>query len=401
MKKTLFIFAVIFHLCAFSLCAFDFGLVLSQDTDISVYPSDSDRTDFDISGILMPRFTTPLGNMGRLYISAAIGFKNGPFAIIPELTRTDVSLNFGNVNLNVGRMFYSDPLGITADGLFDGARVSFNTRNGDIRIGGWYTGLLYRDRASITMTPNELKSSNVEINYDDFANTYFAPKRFLAALEYDHPSIAGFIELKTSILTQYDLSDDNLNSHYLTFALTVPGKKVVLDLGGCFELIDYKDKITPAFAADVGFTYILPTKLERHIKLSARYSSGVSEDETFGAFLPITTITQGEIPEAKFSGLSMLSLDFTGRLAKLLSANLSFTYFVRNDKGTYRYYPVTEENLDGFFLGAEVFGRFIWTLSSEIRLNVGTGVFLPMLGDVAPEADILWRTKLNLAISLY
>jgi hypothetical protein len=401
MKKTLLILAAVFHLCAFSLHAFDFGLVLSQDTDISVYPSDSDRTGIDISGVLMPRFTTPIGKIGRLYVSAAIGFKTDPFTVIPELTRTDISFNFGNINLNVGRMFYSDPLGITANGLFDGARVSLFTRNGNISAAGLYTGLLYRDRAAITMTANELKSSNAEINYDDFANTYFAPKRFLAALEYEHPSIAGFVGLKTSILSQFDAGGENLNSHYLTAALTVPGKTVVLELGGCFELIDYNDKLTPAFAADIGFTFILPTDMERHIKLSARYSSGVSEDETIGAFLPITTVSQGEIAEAKFSGLTMLSLDFTGRLGKLISANMAFTYFIRNDKGTYRYYPVTEENFDGFFLGAEVFGRLIWTITSGIRLNLGTGVFIPALGDVAPEADILWRTKLNLVISLY
>ena len=401
MKKTLILLAAVFHLCAFSLHAFDFGLVFSNDTDISVYPSDSDRTGFDISGVLMPRFTTPIGKIGRLHVSAAIGFKTDPFTIIQELTRTDINLNFGNVNLNIGRMFYSDPLGITANGLFDGARVSIITRNGNISAGGWYTGLLYRERAAITMTTNELKASNAEINYDDFADTYFAPKRFLAALEYDHPSIAGFVGLKTSILSQFDAGDENLNSHYLTAALTVPGKTVVLDLGGCFELIDYKDKLTPAFAADIGLTFILPTEQESHIKLSARYSSGVSEDETIGAFLPITTVSQGEIAEAKFSGLSLLSLDFTGRLGKLISANAAFTYFIRNDKGTYRYYPVTEENLDGFFLGAEIFARLIWTITSEIRLNLGTGVFVPALGDAAPEADILWRTKLNLVVSLY
>jgi len=401
MKKTLPLLAVVFHLCAFSLHAFDFGLVFSQDAGFDIPAFDFENIGFDISGSLMPRFTMPLGKTGRLYISAAINYKTDPFVIIPELTRTDVNFNFGNVNLNIGRMFYSDPLGITASGLFDGARVSIITRNGNVRATGLYTGFLYRERAAITMTTDELKSGNMEIDYDDFANTYFAPKRILAALEYDHPSIAGFVGLKTSILTQFDAGDENLNSHYLTVALSVPGKSVVLDLGGCLELIEYNDKVTPAFAADIGLTFILPTKLEKHIKLSGRYSSGVSEDETIGAFLPITTVSQGEIAQAKFSGLSLLSLDFTGRLAKLVSGNLTFTYFIRNDKGTYRYYPVTEENFDGFFLGMEIFGRLIWTITSGIRLNLGTGVFIPALGDVAPEADILWRTKLNLVISLY
>ena len=401
MKKTLPLLAVVFHLCAFSLHAFDFGLVFSQDAGFDIPAFDFENIGFDISGSLMPRFTMPLGKTGRLYISAAINYKTDPFVIIPELTRTDVNFNFGNVNLNIGRMFYSDPLGITASGLFDGARVSIITRNGNILATGLYTGFLYRERAAITMTTNELKSSYDKVDYNDFVNTYFAPSRVLAALEYDNPSIAGFLCLKTSIITQFDTGDDNLNSQYLTAVLSVSGKSVIFDLGGCFELIEYKDEVTPAFAADIGLTFILPTKLEKHINLSARYSSGVSEDKTIGAFLPITTVSQGEIAQAKFSGLSLLSLDFTGRLAKSLSAKAAFTYFIRNDLGTYRYYPVTGGDSEGFFLGAEIFGRLIWTITSGIRLNFGTGVFIPALGDAAPDADILWRTKLNLVLSIY
>jgi len=401
MKKTSIILTAFFLINAFSLNAVDFGLVFSQDADIKVPSSDFENTDLNISGVLMPRFTAPLGKNGLLHISAAINYKTDTFAIIPELTRTDVNFNLGNINLNIGRMFYSDPLGITANGLFDGAQVSFITRNGNIRAGGWYTGFLYKERAAITMTYNELQSSYVKVDYDDFANTYFAPPRILAALEYDHPSIAEFIGLKTSILTQFDASDENLNSQYFTAALSIPVKSLIFDLGGCFELIEYKDETTPAFAADIGLTFLLPTKLEKHIKLSWSYSSGTSDDKSIGAFLPITTVTQGELVEAKFSGLSLITLDFTGRLAKSLSANTAFTYFIRNDLGTYAYYPVKNDSSQGFFLGAEIFGRLIWTISTGIRLNLGTGLFIPALGDAKPEADTLWRTKLNLVLSLY
>jgi len=172
-------------------------------------------------------------------------------------------------------------------------------------------------------------------------------------------------------------------------------------LGGCFELIEYNDEKTPAFAADIGLIYILPANLEKHIKLSWRYSSGVSENKTIGSFLPVTTVPQGEIIEAKFSGLSLLSLDFTGRMAKSLSLNTAFTYFIRNDLGTYRYYPVTDDDSKGHLLGAELYGRLIWNITSEIRLNFGTGVFIPSLGDAKPDADVLWGAKLNLVFSLY
>jgi len=183
--------------------------------------------------------------------------------------------------------------------------------------------------------------------------------------------------------------------------LSVPGKYCIFDLGGCVELIEYNNEITPAFAADFGLTFILPTTLENHIKLSGRYSSGVSEDKSYGAFLPVTTVNQGEIPEAKFSGLSLLCAEFTGRLAQQMSANLAITYFIRNDLYTYRAFPAIGVDSEGFFLGGEIFGRLIWNISSGIRLNLGTGIFMPSLGDVNPEGLMMWRSNLGLIISIY
>jgi hypothetical protein len=404
MKKipALALLAALLHLNALSLYAFDFGVVFNQDADISVPFSDSEETSFGISGMLIPRFIMPLGETGDLYISAAVNYRIEPFAIIPELTRTDFAFTVGGADIKAGRMFYTDPLGFIADGLFDGAQFSFITGGGNVHFVGWYTGFLYRERAAITMTPNELQSSKEKVDYNDFTNTYFAPPRALAAVDFDHPSIAGFIGVKASIFTQFDTGDDNLNSLYFTAALSLPVKSFIFDLGGCFELIENNDETTPAFAAELEITWMLPAILEKHFKLSGRYSSGVSEDKTIGAFLPLTTVPQGELVEAKLSGLSVFCADFTGRLAKSLSANAAFTYFIRNDLGTYRYYPVTSGGTsEGFFLGGEIFGRLILNISSGIRLNFGTGVFLLSLGNAAPDADFLWGTKLNVVVSIY
>jgi hypothetical protein len=396
-------FAVFFIFNALSLFAYDFGVVFIQDADISVPVSGTEKTVYDIQGALIPRFTALIGETGDLYLSAAVNYEADPLEVIPELTRADFAFSAGSADIRIGRMFYSDPLGIIADGLFDGVRVSFITSAGNFHAGAWYTGFLYRERAAITMTFDELESSYVKVDYNDFANTYFAPPRILAALEYDHPSLAGSIGLKASIIAQFDAGngEETLNSQYVTAALSVPFKSLIFNLGGCLELIQYDGKITPAFAGEAGITWLLPSSLEKHLKLSGRYSSGVSEDESIGAFLPLTTIPQGEVVEAKFSGLTLLSLDFTGRLAKSLSANMAFTYFIRNDLGTYKYYPADSSGLEGFFLGAELFGRIIWVISTGVRLNCGTGVFLPSLGDAKPDAGILWRTKLNLTVSIF
>jgi hypothetical protein len=400
-KKVLLPFAAFFILNALPLYAVDFGVVFNQDADISVPAFDFEKTSFDIQGALIPRFSALLGKTGDLYLSAAVNYYADPLAVIPELTRADFAFSAGLADVRIGRMFYGDPLGIIADGLFDGARVSLVTSAGNFHAGAWYTGFLYRKRAEITMTDKELQSSYAKVDYGDFSNTYFAPPRILAALEYDHPSLAGFVGLKTSIIAQFDSCGGGLNSQYLTAAMSFPAKSFVFDLGGCFELIQYNGKTSPAFAGNFGITWLMPGTLEKHLTLSGRYSSGVSGDGSVCAFLPLTTVPQGEVVEAKLSALSLLSLDFTGRLAKPLSANMAFTYFIRNDLGTYRYYPATVSSSEGYFLGAELFGRLVWTISTGLRLNLGTGAFLPMLGDAAPGADVLWRAKLNLAVSIF
>jgi len=414
MKKNYSSFALyaVFFFCSLSLNAVDFGLVFTQNADVTVPEISFKNTGLDLSGVFQPRFTALFGNNGDLYVSAAVKYEADSlsssakwsgiesFAVIPELTRTDFAYNLGFADLKIGRMIYSDPLGFIANNLFDGAQVLFITDAGNIRAGGWYTGLLYKKRAAITMTEKELESSYIDVDYSDFANTYFAPSRILAAVEYNHPSLAGFIGLNVSFMAQFDTGNDKLNSQYLTAALSVPGRFCILDLGGCLELIEYNNETSPAFAGDIGLTFILPSKLEKHIKISGRYSSGVSEDKTYTAFLPLTTVTQGEILEAKLSGLSSLCFDFTGRMSKSVSTNMAFTYFLRTDLGTYRSYPVTKAS-EGFLLGGEIFGRLIWNISTGARLNIGTGAFLPVLGDVNPDKGIVWRTSLNLIISIY
>jgi len=401
MKKLFFLFAICLSISVLPLRAYDFGVVISQDVNVSVPGPGSEKADLAIQGIVIPRFTTPIGETGELYVSAGVNYNANPlaadpFIIVPELLRTDYSFTIGLANISFGRMSYTDPLGFIADGLFDGARVSCITPFGNMRAGCWYTGLLYKNRAAITMTDTELLSSYAKADYSDFFHTYFAPSRIVAALEYDHPSLAGFISLKTAIIAQFDTGKEQLHSQYFTTALSFSVTPFVFDFGECIELVEHGGASSHALAADFGITWIMPTKLEKHLKVSCRYASGAA-----GAFLPITTVPQGEIPEAKLSGLSVLSAEFAGRLANTVSANGAFTYFVRNDLGTYRYYPVTGGNTDGYFLGAELFGRVIWNITSDIRLNFGTGVFLPALGNAAPAAATVWRAELNVVLSVY
>jgi hypothetical protein len=376
----LYILLMVLFSCPY-LWAQDAGLILDQTAG---YGNLQDDGKFDYEGTLIPRYSTFLGDNGEFYISAGIKLEsfNGTITVIPELLRTELSWRFDIGDLKAGRMYYSAPLPFIAEGLFDGARFSIDTAMGSFSIGAMYTGLLYKKRANITMTDKELSSYSSELDYGDFANTYFAPKRVISALGWEYPDFLNIVRVRLALLGQFDLSDEKLNSQYLAMRLTAPIKTFIIDLGGCLETIQDSGDSGLAFAGELSFSLMLPVFAQSQLSLLGRFSSGMAEDSVVRAFQPVTSMTQGDVLKARLSGLSMVSLDYTARFNRYVSTGLSSSFFA---------------NSDGSFLGNEVFGKLYWSPASDLWLNLRGGVFFPY----KENTGNLWRLELNAILSLY
>ena len=385
----------------------DFGLVLNQlgGYGVSGLGAYDEDPKVDYIGSLVPRISTPLGNTGELYISAGIGaqYEREEWFFVPELLRTDLTWYFNSGTFKIGRMQYSDPLGFIAEGLFDGAQFTYYSRAGHLSLGAWYTGFLYRKRAKIIMTDAEYTSFFTEkLDYGDFFNTYFAPSRLAAALDWEHPSLGGsYVRAYLSLLGQIDFTGEDLHSQYITAKLTIPIKAFLFDLGGSFELIENSGDFGTAFAAEFRAAWMPPTPFMSRLSILGRYSSGVSKDANIYAFDPLTTKSQGSLIKAKLSGISQISLDYLARFNRAFSFSLTSMYFIRNDLETYLSYPVISTDDSGNFLGNEFVGILYWTPASDVTVNFGAGIFLPSLGNVAPKATNLWRVELNLILTLF
>jgi hypothetical protein len=384
--------------------AHDFGLVLDQSGG---YLAVGESGNWDYTGVLLPRYSGLLGDNGTFYVSAGVvaAYGNAKWSVMPELLRTEVWLlnlaNLSAMDLRIGRLYYSDPLGIIADGLFDGLRLTYDTPVGSFSAGAWYTGLLYKSRARIAMTPEELLSYREDVAYSDFFNTYFAPRRLVSALDYEHPGLGGLLRTRTSLLAQFDLEGTRLHSQYLTAKAELPLGAFLFNLGGSFELKEVSAEMGTAFAAEAGGSWTLPAAITSRISLLARYSSGEMGGGV-GAFLPLTAKSQSSILQPKIPGTSMIYLDYVARLHRTVSISLSSSYFIRNDLETYTGYPVSgAEGEDGLLLGNEFFGRLYWSPFSDMQLTLGGGAFVPGLGNVAPKIDNIWRVEAGLVISLY
>jgi len=372
----------------------DFGVILDQSVGYGGIGNDS---SVDFTGALIPRFSNLLGEKGEIYISMGIiaEYENENWFFVPELLRTDFTWLFGFGDFKAGRMYYSDPLGFIATGLFDGARISVNSELGTFSFGAWYTGLLHKKRANIAMTPREQQYFSLKLDLKDLQNTYFAPRRIVSALDWEHLSLGGPLQVRVTLLGQFDLyGGERLHSQYAAGKITLPLDVFAFDLGGCLELIEDGGSFGTALAAELGIRVAPPTPLQDTLSLIARYSSGLNGGGQLTAFLPVSTVAQGEVFEVKLSGISLVSLDYIARLHRTFSAGISSTYFIRSDLETYTEYPLSVKS-DGYFLGNEFFCRLMWNPYSDLQLNLGGGVFLPSLGNAAPGADMMWRVEFS------
>jgi hypothetical protein len=386
-----------------SLYALDFGILLDQNVGVNTplggKNSEDSPNPFEYSAALIPRLSWAAGENGQFFISASFKGKTDleNITFIPELLRTDFSYSFGKGEFRIGRMGYQDPLGFIAAGLFDGVNVSFDAGNGSIGIGIWYTGLLYKERANIITNYDDTYYSRLD--YSEFYNTYFAPRRLLSVIEYENQGLYERAQLRVSLIGQFDLTDSKtkINSQYVTAKISVPVNSFIYDVGLAAELIETKGKTKPAMAGLLGASYMFPNA---RLSLSGVYSSGVSDNDSYTAFVPLTIVYQGNVLNAYLSGLSYISLDYLMRLHKTFSFGLNASPFIRTDLGTY-VYPYLDKNSKGYIVGTEFFGRLYWNPVSDIKLNLGAGVFLPRLGNMDTEAAALMRAELTLIITLY
>jgi len=394
LKLKLKLFILLFFLSIFSLYAVDFGLLLEGSAANEI------TDEWGFKGSVFPWFSTPIGEAGDFYVSAraAAEFKGETFAFIPELMRTEFAYRWDTWEIKAGRIQYSDPFGFIADGLFDGAQVSFDIGQSSLSAGVWYTGFLYKKNANITMTEPELLANYTALDFGDFLNTYFAPPRLLAAVDWEHPALAELIRLKASLIGQFDLSANSslYHSQYLALRAAIPVGRFVFDLGGCFELAQVADLFQISFAGEVGISWTPPLSIPNRLTLLGRFSGG-TVDDVVRAFVPITTVTQGNILKAKLSGLSMIRLEYTARLHESFSFNVQNSYFILSDLGTYQGLPAAR---NGFFLGDEVYASFVWSLFSDLQIKGGGGIFLPSLGNADPQGNLLWRAELSLSFAI-
>ena len=395
LKYTFFLILVM--LPVFSLAAKDIGLILDQSGTYNY------TEELHYYGSLIPWLSVPLGNASDLHVSAGITvqYEFEEWKVLPELFRTEFTHRWEeNGEIKIGRMFYSEPLGFIAGGLFDGVRYVRDLPNDTmLGMGVWYTGFLYKKNANITMTSDEMDNYNSPVDYANFSDTYFAPRRLFAAVDWEHPGFMEIIRLHLAFVGQFDLSGSgNLyHSQYLIAKAAVQINSFIFELGACAGLAENAGTFQVSFAGEAGIAWMLPTQINDRLLFLSRFSGGTF-NKTFVSFVPITTELHGGVLKSKLSGISMFRLDYTARLHETFSFGIQSSYFIRSDLEDKTGMP---NGPAGYLLGNEFFFLLRWSPISDLSVNAGGGIFLPSLGNVDKKGDVLWNIDFNIVLALY
>jgi hypothetical protein len=377
-----------------SLGAYDYGLLLIQElesTDARAgTPATVDRmTSYAAS--LVPRFSMMIDDSADLFVSARMTYdtvyKTG---FTPELLRAEYTWRNEKLMISLGRMQYTAPFERVADGLFDGLKASFYYPFGTIYCGLWYTGLLYKNEANVVITDKDKSAYQEPLDYGRFYETYFASRRLVGALGWEHPSVAGVLSAKTAFIFQIDLNSTDerggglLNSQYFMARFGLPFRNLSFEFGGVLQIAQMDGETSAGFTWDTGISYYLPLRLPSLFSITG-YFSVDNGKSMIPNLVPINSKSFGRVMEISPSGISALILDYSARISGAFSASAGAICYIQSD-----FANIPELNLSGKN-GCEVYAHMKWAPLSDIMVNIGGGYDI--------SSDSKWKIKLGLIMA--
>ena len=394
--KRIFFCIIFLCLCSF-IFAVDFGAVLGGNAEME---NAGDETVVQAKATIAPWLSLPLGNADLFLSLGASAEYIENWVFVPELLRLEITfMPISTLLVRAGRIPWQDVSRFTAKGSFDGVDLELDL--GKFRIGAsaLYTGLLYQNTAEINYTESDPADYGAEFDIADFSNTYFAPRRFLASLYAEFPSlVAGRGDLSVGLLAQFDLTDaeEAFHTQYLLLRYTHVYKRLDLAAAAAMEIENTEDrgfKPAYAFVLEGGWQVQAPLFIKDRLSLAVMFASG--EGPGTAAFFPIIREAQGLALKPCFSGVMVIRANYEARILSTLSAELGARYFLRNDSITVSS-PYEEYDLedDSYFMGAEINAAVYWAPFSDLTFSLAGGLFLPQTGKAfASGAPIIWSVN--------
>jgi hypothetical protein len=404
MKRLVFLGLVFFTI---TVTAFGsgYGLIFYFTPEFNGHGADE---DFIYSGGVSPWVSFLIGENIDVYLSGSVVLRysqpQNTWEVRPELTRFMVIWRpFPGLTVNGGRFRFDDFNQALAEGLFDGAAGMFALGNTRLSLGAYYTGLLFKGSADVVMTGEDILDYGRELDYNDFAGTYFASRRLLAAAAWEIPSLFGGPHgLFLQGLAQFDLNgrENKLDTQYFSFQfLYSPTPVFEVILGGIAGFAERSGDADLGFGLLIDGSWIPPTPVGDMVTLGAHWGSG-RINKVVGPLRPVTALSQGNVLRPELPGIILIRAGYTVQVAESLSLNLDARYFLRNDTETYLNPDLELKVSEKKALGAEIYAAATWVPMMDISVIFGGGAFFPGTGNAfVSGAPVLWKSALSLLVS--
>jgi len=390
MKKYFILFIIMLFTTSIIFSA-DFGILADQ------------KIEADINLLLYTPSLAPwfswTGNNLSLYFSGLLSLKynynytDGGFwrepLLLPEITRFAFSYRNRGFFIEAGRIAYNDMLTLTASGLFDG--IYFQTgMSAKLSAGVFYSGFQYKETAKIIMTDDDIKNYIKPFNTDNI-DDYFASRRLLAAIRLDLP-VGLNNNFSAEILAQFDLNESNQPFHSQYGAIQIefyPHNIMRITTAAVFETMQKNNSFNAAFGALGSIRTALPTPINDWLTFTVKFTSS-SLNDVFSTFTPLTSISLGNIFPNSIAGVSLAGMEYTARINKSISAEISFNYYMQS-------YDLTFENTNYF--GGETWASLIFQPLEDVRITLGGGAFFHNLGNMESSDAVTWKITAGLTLS--
>jgi hypothetical protein len=402
-KRFLLFFCLLFFFAHLGF-TLDFGLILDQSFEAEKFVEGKTSRASYSSGF-NPWFSWDGGREWSFYVSGILSFKhtwnNGGFTgaggwktPVPllEFSRSFLRYRSGQRFLiEAGRIPYTDSTGIVASGLFDGLRFNKSFLPGDLTLGAYYTGFLYKESAKILMTPGDVKNYAEPCDWDTFG-AFFAPRRALITGRWDLP-LGEIYTFSFETLFQFDLTGDtdSLHSQYWEVLFEwLPLSKLGLSFGAVLETMEEAGDFDAALGCLARLQAEVPGSLNDSLRLSVKFSTGPRNDGRNG-FIPVSALAQGSVFDGTISGLVPVSAGYTVRLHHTLLLDTTVGYFFRTfDQGD-----------GGRCYGGEGQVSLSWLPLDDVKAALETGLFFPGMGNIYPKGTgVKWKITAGLSLSL-
>jgi hypothetical protein len=401
--KLRFAFAAGLAVCALPLAAFDFGLSLSND---STYTYQDAGTLQQVNRALAWA-SSPLGGNADLYLSGFYEFKGSYLKDSSDVEpwrfdagRVELSGSvpgaFGPssaLRYSAGRINTGDFSTQVLSSLSDGTRLEADFGNASLYFTGGYRGLLSKDDAYSFMSAND-----AQLNAD--SDRYFAPPRAFFGLGFRLAELFSEHDVGLEAFGQFDLSDasDKVHSQYLE--PYIKGRLSHLLGWEAWGIVETREAGEVFWAAAFGEKLVLSLPQTAGLKFtqSAAWASG--DQGSMSAFTPIRRAPIDATSFFSFTDLLQLKLEASASPVRKLALNLGLAGYFRS--GTVD--PESQQDLGSgaaYYRGFEISGGASAKVSSDLSLNLSSGVLIPNTGSAYPDsAHSRYATELYAAFDL-